>query len=185
MVIMPASSAAALIHFSNAANAHASVVAHSHGLLICHIEIATGVNTSTGSVVIHTTLKVLRGALSAIGGAAPDISNTINIADKGQRKITVLINIRVIGGATIDSVSRAFIDDDWMRNWQVGATTARWVCVAARVHLGERWEGVWRQISVLLGNEVAVAWSWLDNWKAHANHSWRLGHSCTQGGIGG
>ena len=105
VVVVPASCAAALINFFNAANAHARVVAHGHRLLVRDLEVASSVKASSGRVVVHATLKVLRRALGAISGATPDIGKTLNITDESQGEIIWLVRVTVAGGAPVNGVS--------------------------------------------------------------------------------
>jgi hypothetical protein len=124
---VPASSAAALssVHFINAADAHACIVAHGHGLLVCDLEVAASVRA-----IVIATLEVLRLTLGPISGAAPDIGKAINITDESQ---WVFAFKSIAGGAPVNGVSRASVDDNWLGNNNWGAHAALGVCVAARV----------------------------------------------------
>jgi hypothetical protein len=72
--------------------------------------------------------------------------------------------------AAIDGVSRAGVDGDggWVRHRR--AVDARWVGVASRVGVGERWERNFWQVGVLLSVPLSGAWDRLDDWEALARH---------------
>jgi hypothetical protein len=164
--IVPATSVAASLHLVVGTHAHAGVVANCHGLLIGDAEVASSVIcASAGGREIHATLEVLRLARVTINGAAPHVSNTLGVADEGQRMLAGLA-----GNAAIDGVSRAGVDGDGGWVWHLRAVDAGWVLVASRVGVGERWERNLWQVGVLLSVPLSGAWDRLDDWEALARH---------------